>query len=321
MLDAILRYVIARRWLVLAAVLALAALGAWNFLRLPIDAVPDITNVQVQINTEAPGYSPLETEQRVSWVIEQAMAGLPRLESTRSLSRYGLSQVTVVFTDGTDIHFARQLVGERIQQVRSQLPGGLTPEPGPIATGLGEIFMFTVEARPDARRADGKPYDAADLRDAMHWIVRPQLAQVPGVTEVNSIGGHERQLVVSPLPARLLAYGLTLDDLAAAISRNNASLGAGFIERNGTQVLIRVPGQVADPAELGDVVVGRQGDAPGLLVGGVEPAQGRRQHVDPEQLLAPVVPDRTLADEIPAGRQSGDRAVGRLRRLAHDVGR
>ena len=147
MIDAILHFAIRQRWLVMLAVLAMAILGAWNYQRLPIDAVPDITNVQVQINTRAPGYSPLETEQRITFPIETAMAGLPRLQQTRSLSRYGLSQVTVIFEDGTNIYFARQLINERIQEAREKLPPGVQPTMGPIATGLGEIFMWTVEPK------------------------------------------------------------------------------------------------------------------------------------------------------------------------------
>ncbi len=255
MIEAILRFSLAHRGLVMVAALLVSALGVFNALRLPIDAVPDITNVQVQINTEASGYSPLESEQRVSYLIENAMAGLPGLAETRSLSRYGLSQVTVVFADGTDLYFARQLVGERIQQVKSLLPPGIEPRLGPIATGLGEIFMFTVDPLEGARRADGQRYDAYDLHDAMRWIVRPQLAKVPGVTEVNSIGGFERQVLVAPLPSRLLAHGLTLDELIAALARNNASTGAGYIERNGAQYLIRSPGQVQSLDDVRRVVV------------------------------------------------------------------
>ena len=156
MIDRILSFSIRQRWLVMFVVLGIAAFGAWSFTRLPIDAVPDITNVQVQINTTAAGYSPLEIEQRITFPIETAMGGLPRLEYTRSLSRYGLSQVTVVFLDGTDIYFARQLVNERIQQVKDQLPPGVETAMGPVSTGLGEIFQFAVEARPDAKNAEGR---------------------------------------------------------------------------------------------------------------------------------------------------------------------
>src|SRR6478736_2790030 len=151
MIDAILSFSVRQRWLVIFLVLGAAAFGAWNFTRLSIDAVPDITNVQVQINTRAPGYSPLETEQRITFPVETAMGGLPKLDYTRSLSRYGLSQVTVVFKDGTDIYFARQLVGERIQQVKDQLPAGVEVAMGPVSTGLGEIFMYTVEAKNGAK--------------------------------------------------------------------------------------------------------------------------------------------------------------------------
>src|SRR5215217_7576209 len=174
-LERILRFSVRQRWLVVIATLAMAAFGLFNYTRLPIDAVPDITNVQVQINTEAPGYSPLEAEQRVTYLVETAMAGLPRLDYTRSVSRYGLSQVTVAFQDGTDIFFARQLINERIQEVKSRLPPGIEPSMGPIATGLGEIFLWTVEAKPGATNEEGKPYSGMDLRTIQDWIVRPQL--------------------------------------------------------------------------------------------------------------------------------------------------
>ena len=164
---------IRQRWLVLALVAGLIALGAWSATRVPIDAVPDITNVQVQINTEAEGYSPLESEQRITYPIETAMAGIPGLDYTRSISRYGLSQVTVVFDDGTDIYFARQLVNERIQAAKAQLPPGIEPAMGPTSTGLGEIFMYSVEPRPNARKPDGSRYTPEDLRTLNDWVVRP----------------------------------------------------------------------------------------------------------------------------------------------------
>jgi len=210
MIDALLAFSIRQRWLVVLFALAAGAFGAWNFTRLPIDAVPDVTNVQVQINTRAPGLSPLEAEQRITFPLETAMGGLPRLDYTRSISRYGLSQVTVVFKDGTDIYFARQLVNERLQGARSQLPEGITPELGPITTGLGEIFLYTVEARRGARKPDGGAYTPEDLRTLQDWVIRPQLRNTPGVTEVNSIGGFERQFHVTPRPERLSAYGLTM---------------------------------------------------------------------------------------------------------------
>jgi len=255
MLERIIRTAIAQRWLVLLLVVACSALGFWSYQRLPIDAVPDITNVQVQINTEAPGYSPLESEQRLTYPIETALAGLARLDYTRSISRYGLSQVTAVFEDGTDIYFARQQVAERLQAAKGQLPPGIEPSLGPVATGLGEIFMYTVEAEPGALRPDGEPWTATDMRTLQDWVVRPQLRNLDGVTEVNTVGGYVRQIHVTPDPARLVAFGLTLRDLLDALARNNANAGAGYIERSGEQYLIRVPGQIASTDALPEIVV------------------------------------------------------------------
>ena len=255
MLERIIRAAIAQRWLVLVLALGACALGIWNYGRLPIDAVPDITNVQVQINTEAPGYSPLEAEQRVTFPIETALAGLARLEYTRSISRYGLSQVTVVFEDGTDIYFARQQVAERLQQAVSQLPAGVEPSLGPVATGLGEIFMYTVEADGDTTGPDGQAWTPTSLRTLQDWVIRPQLRNLKGVTDVNTVGGFVRQFHITPDPAKLLAYGLTLRDVIDAVARNNASVGAGYIERSGEQYLIRVPGQVADTDGIRQIVV------------------------------------------------------------------
>jgi cobalt-zinc-cadmium resistance protein CzcA len=275
MLEAIVRVALARRFLVIGLTFTAAAYGAFEFSRLPIDAVPDITNVQVQINTEAPGYSPLESEQRVTFPIETALAGLPRLEYTRSVSRYGLSQVTVVFADGTDIYFARQLVSERVREASSQLPEGLEPELGPIATGLGEIFMFAVEAEKGATDAEGEAWTPTALRTLQDWVIKPQLRTVPGVTEVNTIGGYVKEIHVTPRPNRLIAHGLAFRDLLEAISRNSTSTGAGYIERNGEQYLVRAPGQLAGLEDVRAIVVGHAGGVP-IRVGDVaEVALGR----------------------------------------------
>lgn len=262
MFERIIRFSIEQRALVLLAVLGMAVLGLFSYQKLPIDAVPDITNLQVQINTQAPGYSPLETEQRVTFPIETAMTGLPGLQQTRSLSRYGLSQVTVIFQDGTDLYFARQLVNERIQSARDQLPQGVTPTMGPIATGLGEIYMWTVEAQEDARKPDGSTYTPTDLREIQDWIIKPQLRTVAGVTEINSIGGFEKEFHVAPDPIKLSAYGLTLVDVVSALERNNANIGAGYIEHRGEQYLIRAPGQVRSISDISNVVLRNQAGVP-----------------------------------------------------------
>ena len=262
MFEKLIRASIEHRWLVLLAVIGMAAVGVFNYQKLPIDAVPDITNVQVQINTQAPGYSPLETEQRVTYPIETVMAGLPNLEQTRSLSRYGLSQVTVIFKDGTDIYFARQLVNERIQEARDKLPPGITPTMGPISTGLGEIYLWTVEAKDGAKKPDGQPYTATDLREIQDWIIKPQLRNVPGVTEINSIGGYAKEYQIAPIPARLASLGVTLQDIVTALDRNNGNVGAGYIEKRGEQYLIRAPGQVKTLEDIGNVILSSAGGVP-----------------------------------------------------------
>ncbi|ENY80910.1 cobalt-zinc-cadmium resistance protein CzcA [Sphingopyxis sp. MC1] len=240
----------------------LCAIGAWSATKLPIDAVPDITNVQVQINTKAEGYSPLESEQRITYPIETAIAGIPNLNYTRSISRYGLSQVTVVFEDGTDIYFARQQVNERLQAARGQLPPGMEPEMGPISTGLGEIFMFSIEAEPGARKPDGTPYTAEDLRTMSDWVIRPQMRTIPGVAEINTIGGYARQYHVTPNPASLASLNLSLNDVVTALEANNANRGAGYVERSGEQILIRVPGQANNERDLSQIIVTTRGGVP-----------------------------------------------------------
>jgi len=256
MFEKLIRFCIDQRWLVMLAVLTMAGLGVFSYSRLAVDAVADISNVQVVINTSAAGYSPLETEQRITYPIETVMAGLPGLQQTRSLSRYGLSQVSVIFDDGTDIYFARQLVNQRLQEAREKLPAGITPTMGPISTGLGEIYLWTVEAAPGARKPDGSLYTPTDLREIQDWVIKPQLRNVPGVTEINSIGGFEKQYAVAPSLERLAAYGLGLTDIVNALEKNNANQGAGYIERLGEQYLVRVPGQVQSMDELRDIIVG-----------------------------------------------------------------
>ncbi len=255
MFERLIQFAIEQRIIVLLAVLLMAGVGIASYQKLPIDAVPDITNVQVQINSAAAGFSPLETEQRVTFPIETAMAGLPGLQQTRSLSRSGLSQVTVIFKDGTDLFFARQLVNERLQVAREQLPDGIETAMGPISTGLGEIFLWTVEAEDGVRKEDGTPYTPTDLRVIQDWIIKPQLRNVPGVAEINTIGGFAKEYQIAPDPKRLAAYNLTLNDLVTALERNNANVGAGYIERSGEQLLIRAPGQVASIDDIANIVI------------------------------------------------------------------
>lgn len=255
MLERIILTSINRRWFILSLVLALCALGVWNYRYLAIDAVPDITNIQVQVNTEAPGYSPLEVEQRVTFPVETSLAGLPSLDYTRSTSAYGLSQVTVVFKEGTDLYFARNLINERLAQIKSQLPAGLEPVMGPIATGLGEIFMYTVTAEEGATQPDGSPYDTTALREIQDWIIKRQLILVDGVTEVNTIGGYDKQYHVTPDPRKLLQWDISIEQLVNALENNNANRGAGYIERTGQQLLVRSPGLLEDIKDIENVVV------------------------------------------------------------------
>ncbi|MGY8776350.1 CusA/CzcA family heavy metal efflux RND transporter [Spongiibacter tropicus] len=275
MIDAIVRLSIERRFFVLSLIAVLIGMGIWSYQRLPIDAVPDITNVQVQINTHAPGYSPLEAEQRITFPVETALYGLPQLEYTRSLSRYGLSQVTVVFEEGTDIYHARNLIDERLAAIKNALPSGLEPQMGPIATGLGEIFSYTVEAEPGSTQANGKPWDATALREIQDWLIKPQLAQVRGVVEINTIGGFDKQYHITPKPMQLLEHGISLQDIARAVQANNSNRGAGYIERYGEQILVRSPGQLKTIADIESIVVARHRAAPVMLKDVAEVAIGK----------------------------------------------
>ncbi|MDQ2044441.1 CusA/CzcA family heavy metal efflux RND transporter [Pseudoalteromonas sp. 20-92] len=262
MINWIVSFAVKRRMMVLALTLLFAGFGVYNTQNLAVDAVPDITNVQVQINTKAPGFTPLEAEQRITYLIETAMAGIPKLDYTRSISRYGLSQVTVIFNEGTDIYWARQQISERIQSIRSDLPANIEPNLGPIASGLGEIFTYSVHANKGALKDDGTPFSAEDLRTLQDWVIRPQLLKVKGVTEINSQGGFERQYQVAPMPEKLLAYKLTLSDVITALKLNNSNQGAGFIERFDGQYLVRSPGQLKTIDDIANTVVAKRDDAP-----------------------------------------------------------
>jgi len=265
MINNILLFSIERRGLMLSLIFLIIGLGVWSYQKLPIDAVPDITNVQVQINTKAPGYSPLEAEQRITYPVERAIAGLPNLDYTRSISRYGLSQVTVIFEEGTDLYFARNLINNRLAVIKGSLPEGLEPEMGPIATGLGEILMYTVTAEPGARQDDGTSFDATDLRVIQDWVIKPRLERVKGITEVNTNGGYDKQYHVQPDPTKLLNFGVSLSELKQALMRNNDNRGAGYIERFGEQILVRSPAQLKTINDIRHVVVKNINDRPVLV--------------------------------------------------------
>lgn len=248
-------------WVMLFAA-AWIGIGIYSYQQLPIDAVPDITNTQVQINTQANGFTALEIEQRITYPIENAMSGMPKLEQTRSISRYGLSQITVVFKDGTDIYWARQLINQRLQEAQGEMPDGVQPVMSPVSTGLGEIYQWVIKARPDARKPDGTPYTAMDLREIQDWIVRPQLQRVEGVAEVNSIGGFNKTYVVAPDLNRLQQLQIPLSDLQAALTENNENRGAGYIEKNGQQLTVRVPGTLDTLEDIQNVSIANKSGYP-----------------------------------------------------------
>ncbi|MDN5442324.1 MAG: CusA/CzcA family heavy metal efflux RND transporter, partial [Acinetobacter sp.] len=231
------------------------AVGVYSYQKLPIDAVPDITNTQVQINTQANGFTALEVEQRITYPIETAMAGIPDLQLTRSISRYGLSQVTIVFEDGTDIYWARQQINQRVQEVKADLPSDVSPTMSPVSTGLGEIYQWVIKAEPKANKADGTAYSAMDLREIQDWIVRPQLQRVAGVAEVNSIGGFNKNYVVAPDLNRMQQLNISLSQLQTALQENNENRGAGYIEENGQQLTVRVPGTLNSLSDIENTTV------------------------------------------------------------------
>lgn len=238
------------------------AVGIYSYQKLPIDAVPDITNTQVQINTQAKGFTALEVEQRITYPIENAMAGIPDLELTRSISRYGLSQVTIVFKDGTDIYWARQQINQRIQEAQSELPAQIAPTMSPVSTGLGEIYQWVLKADPNAKKPDGTAYTPMDLREIQDWIVRPQLQRVKGVAEVNTIGGFEKTYVVSPDLNRMQQLNISLEQLQQALAQNNENRGAGYIEDNGQQLTVRVPGTFNGLSDIENTMLGSPNGSP-----------------------------------------------------------
>ncbi|HET7709978.1 MAG TPA: efflux RND transporter permease subunit, partial [Sphingomicrobium sp.] len=289
MLDRLLDTSVRFRWAVLVISMVVAIYGAFQLFRLPIDAVPDITNKQVQINTSAPAFGPLDMERLVTFPVETAMAGIPGLESTRSLSRNGFSQVTVVFEDGIDIYFARQQVAERLGQARASLPSGVEPQVGPITTGLGDILMWGVDYErsatakspkiagrpgfqpdgsfltPEGERLTDEVARLAYLRTVQDWIVRPQLRTVPGVASVDSIGGYVKQYTVEPDPSRLAAYGISFSELANALERANISVGANFVQRAGEAFLVRADARIRSIDEIKRAAIATRNGVPVLV--------------------------------------------------------
>lgn len=256
MINALIRFAVSQRLLIMLMVAILIGAGIYSLQRLPIDAVPDVTNVQVQILTAAPSLAPLEIERQITFPIEVAMSGLPDIEEIRSVSKFGLSAVTIVFDDSVDTYFARQLVLERLSQAREQIPENIgSPEMGPISTGLGEIYQYELKGAP------GSGYDATALRTVQDWIVRRQLLGVPGVTEVNSFGGLEKQYQVRLDPVRLQAYGLSIRDVLDAVARNNENVGGAYIEHGAEQYLLRGIGLVEKAEDIANIVVktGKEG--------------------------------------------------------------
>ena len=260
--ERIIQFSIQNAIWVLLFVCTWIAVGVYSYQKLPIDAVPDITNTQVQINTQAKGFTALEVEQRITYPIENAMAGIPNLELTRSISRYGLSQVTIVFKDGTDIYWARQQINQRIQEAQSELPAQIAPTMSPVSTGLGEIYQWVLKADPNAKKPDGTAYTPMDLREIQDWIVRPQLQRVKGVAEVNSIGGFEKTYVVSPDLNRMQQLNISLEQLQQALAQNNENRGAGYIEDNGQQLTVRVPGAFNGLSDIENTMLGSPNGSP-----------------------------------------------------------
>ncbi|WP_237411924.1 efflux RND transporter permease subunit [Acinetobacter nectaris] len=260
--DSIIQFSIQNALWVILFTFIWIAIGVFSYQRLSIDAVPDITNVQVQINSEAKGFTALETEQRITYPIENEMAGIPDLQQTRSISRYGLSQITVIFKDGTDIYWARQQITERLQKVRGEIPLSVEPKISPVSTGLGEIYQWVIRADTNAKKPDGSVYSPMDLREIQDWIVKPQIQRLSGVAEVNSIGGYDKNYIVSPNLSRLQQLGISLNQITEVLEQNNENKGAGFVENNGQQLTVRVPGVLKTVSDIENVVVQNKGNTP-----------------------------------------------------------
>src|SRR5262245_5583246 len=254
MIDRILEFSLRQRTVVLLGAAALLGAGLWSATHLPIDAVPDITGVQVQVNTEVPALAAEESEKLVTMPIERELAGLPGVEEMRSITKFGLSQVTLQFRDGTDLYRARQLVAERLQGVLEQLPGGVLPKLAPISTGLGEILYYNVQYRNDAPKKPASELDQLiELSEIQEYTIKPLLRTVPGIAEINESGGYERQFVIEPRPDQLESVGMTFSELAGLVGQNVANAGGGIVSRGGQQLTIRAVSRVSSAEEIANL--------------------------------------------------------------------
>ena len=267
MIDKILEFALRQRVIVLLGALALIGIGLWSAFRLPIDAVPDITNVQVQINTSVPALAPEEIEKLITYPIEVEMGGIEHLEEVRSISKFGLSQVTLIFEEGTDLYRARQLAGERLQAVLEELPPGVTPKLAPITTGLGEIYHYAVRYAKDAPNAPADPIERLrELKLVQDYVIKPALRTVPGVTEVNTSGGYDKQIVITPDPAKLANLGITINEIAAVLAENVANAGGSVVEKGGESVTVRSVARVQTTDEIANLPLKFAGRAAVLRV-------------------------------------------------------
>jgi len=255
MINKVIEFSVNNRMFVFMATLLLIIFGFKSFQELSIDAVPDITNTQVQINTQVKGLVPEEVERMVTFPIEYSMNGIPGVETIRSISRYGISQVTVIFKEDTDVYKARQLTSEKLQNI--ELPAGVVPEMGPISTGLGEIFHYSIEAKTPEKDEEKRLLQLMELRSIQDWYIKPRVLTVKGVTEVNTIGGYEKQFFIQPKIDQMSKYGLHFDDIEVAIENTNLNVGGGYIQQTGEQLLVRGVGLLKGIKDIENVVVKR----------------------------------------------------------------
>src|SRR6476646_2532386 len=256
MIHRIIDFSLRQRLFVLLVAAGLTLAGVWSAVRLPIDAVPDITNIQVQVNTEVPALAPEEIEKLVTFPLEIELSGVPGMTEGRSLSKFGLSHITVIFKDKTDIYRARQLVSERLQNAIEKLPRGLAPKLAPISTGLGEIYFYTVDYALNATNKPATRREQLMELEVIHdYVIKPMLRSVPGLADVNGSGGYEKQIVVMPKPEKLAAASITFEDLAKVLSENSENAGGGVVNQGKEQLIIRSVGRVQSTEEIGNLPV------------------------------------------------------------------